>query len=55
MELGSIFLLVSLIPGLFQTWNSKKPRFEKLNGLNLDLKKLNSRSELELSIKTIFN
>ena len=31
------------IPGLFQTWNSNKPGFEKLN----------SRSELELSKKTI--
>jgi hypothetical protein len=31
------------IPGLFQTWNSNKPGFEKLN----------SRSELELSKKAI--
>ena len=33
------------IPGLFQTWNSNKPGFEKLN----------SRSELELSKKAINN
>ena len=34
-----------LTSGLFQTWNSNKPGFEKLN----------SRSELELIKKTVIN
>jgi hypothetical protein len=53
------------IPGLFQTWNSNKPGFEKLNSrsepgfekLNSrsepGFEKLNSRSELELSKNAI--
>ena len=44
------------IPGLFQTWNSNKPGFEKLNSRSEPgFEKLNSRSELELSKKTIIN
>ena len=44
------------IPGLFQTWNSNKPGFEKLNSRSEPVfEKLNSRSELELSKKTIIN
>ena len=40
------------IPGLFQTWNSNKPGFEKLNSRSEPVfEKLNSRSELELSKK----
>ena len=42
------------IPGLFQTWNSNKPGFEKLNSRSEPgFEKLNSRSELELSKKAI--
>ena len=42
------------IPGLFLTWNSNKPGFEKLNSRSEPgFGKLNSRSELELSKKTI--
>ena len=42
------------IPGLFQTWNSNKPGFEKLNSRSEPgFEKLNSRSELELSKTTI--
>jgi hypothetical protein len=53
------------IPGLFQTWNSNKPGFEKLNSrsepgfekLNSrsepGFEKLNSSSELELSKNAI--
>jgi hypothetical protein len=41
------------IPGLFQTWNSNKPGFEKLNFRSEPaFGKLKSRSELELSKKT---
>ena len=44
------------IPGLFQTWNSNKPGFEKLNSRSEPVfDKLNSRSELELSKKAIIN
>ena len=44
------------IPGLFQTWNSNAPGFEKLNFRSEPgFEKLNSRSELELSKKTIIN
>ena len=44
------------IPGLFQTWNSKKTGFEKLNSRSEPVfDKLNSRSELELSKKAIIN
>ena len=44
------------IPGLFQTWNSNKPEFEKLDSRSEPgFEKLNSRSELELSKKTIIN
>ena len=44
------------IPGLFQTWNSNKPGFGKLNSRSEPgFEKLNSRSELELSKKAIFN
>ena len=44
------------IPGLFQTWNSNKPGFEKLNSRSEPgFEKLNSRSELELSKKAIIN
>ena len=44
------------IPGLFQTWNSNKPGFEKLNSRSEPVfEKLNSRSELELSKKAIIN
>ena len=51
------------IPGLFQTWNSNKPGFEKLNSrsepgfekLNIRSKpgfeKLNSRSKLVLNLR----
>ena len=40
------------ILGLFQTWNSNKPAFEKLNSRSEPgFGKLNSRSELELSKK----
>ena len=40
------------IPGLFQTWNSNKPVFEKLvSRSEPGFEKLNSRSELELSKK----
>ena len=42
----------SSIPGLFQIHLDLK---SLIPGLNLDLKKLNSRSELELSKKTIIN
>jgi hypothetical protein len=36
------------IPGLFQTWNSNKPGFEKLNSRSEPgFEKPNSRSELE--------
>ena len=42
------------IPGLFQTWNSNKPGFEKLNFRSEPgYEKLNFRSELELSKKAI--
>ena len=42
------------IPGLFQTWNSNKPGFEKLHSRSEPgFEKLNSRSELELSKKAI--
>ena len=41
------------IPGLFQTWNSNKPGFEKLNSRSEPgFGKLNSRSELETEQKT---
>ena len=44
------------IPGLFQTWNSNTPGFEKLNSRSEPgFEKLNSRSALELSKKTIIN
>ena len=44
------------IPGLFQTWNSNKPGFEKLNSRSEPgFGKHNSRSELELSKETIIN
>ena len=44
------------ISGLFQTWNSNTPGFEKLNSRSEPgFGKLNSRSELELSKKTIIN
>ena len=44
------------IPSLFQTWNSKKPGFDKLNSRSEPVfDKLNSRSELELSKKAIIN
>jgi hypothetical protein len=37
------------IPGSFQTWNSNKPGFEKLNSRSEPVfEKLNSRSELAL-------
>ena len=40
------------IPGLFQTWNSNKPGFEKLNSRSEPVfEKLNSRSELALRKK----
>ena len=40
------------IPGLFQTWNSNTPGFEKLNSRSEPgFEKLNSRSELELTKK----
>ena len=40
------------IPGFFQTWNSNKPVFEKLDSRSEPgFEKLNSRSELELSKK----
>ena len=42
------------IPGLFQTWNSSKPGFKKLNSrFEPGIEKLNSRAELELSKKAI--
>ena len=41
------------IPGLFQTLNSNKPGFEKLNSRSEPVfEKLNSRSELALSKKS---
>ena len=44
----------SLIPGLYQTWNSNKPGFKKLNSRSeLGFEKLNSRLELDLSKKAI--
>ena len=44
------------IPGLFQTWNSNTPGFEKLNSRSEPgFEKRNSRSELELSKKIIIN
>ena len=44
------------IPGLFQTPNSNKPGFEKLNSRSEPgFEKLNSRSELELSKKAIIS
>ena len=61
VSLGSGLIKVDLefsfsIPGLFQTWNSNKPGFEKLNSRSEPgFGKLNSRSELELSKKTIIN
>ena len=40
------------IPGLFQTWNSDKPGFEKLNSRSEPVfEKLNSRSERALRKK----
>ena len=44
------------IPGLYQTWNSNKPGFERLNSRSEPVfEKLNSRSELELSKKARIN
>ena len=44
------------IPGFFQTWNSNKPEFEKLNSRSKPVfEKLNSRSELDLSKEAIIN
>ena len=41
------------IPGLFQTWNSNKPGFEKLNSRSEPVfEKLNSRSETNLELRS---